>query len=397
MKSLITALLICLSISIQAQVKDDDVLFTVDGEPVMATEFIRVYSKNLDLVQDESQKDVEAYLELFINYQLKVKEARRLELDKDPQYIREFNNYKSQLAKNYMSDSKVTDELVREAYNRTITDVNASHILIRMDENQTDTIPTYNQILKLRDRVIKEGYKAVQKDVHNGQTVFAEDLGYFGAFKMVYPFESAAFNTAVGEVSMPFRTRFGYHIVTINDKREALGEVTVAHIMIANQQKDSTVNPEARAKQIYSKIQQGEKFESLAKQFSDDKSSSKKGGVLAPFTGGQLSSQEFESVAFSLENPGDISEPFKTDFGWHIVKLIRKKGIQPFETVKAELQNRVKRDSRSNLISSALAKKLATQYKISNNEASINYFKSIINDAYFKQAWRIGEDFKKKD
>lgn len=145
-----------------------------------------------------------------------------------------------------------------------------------MDENQTDTIPTYNQILKLRDRVIKEGYKAVQKDVHNGQTVFAEDLGYFGAFKMVYPFESAAFNTAVGEVSMPFRTRFGYHIVTINDKREAPFEVTVAHIMIANQQKDSTVNPEARAKQIYSKIQQGEKFESLAKQFSDDKSSSKK-------------------------------------------------------------------------------------------------------------------------
>lgn len=108
MKSLITALLICLSISIQAQVKDDDVLFTVDGEPVMATEFIRVYSKNLDLVQDESQKDVEAYLELFINYQLKVKEARRLELDKDPQYIREFNNYKSQLAKNYMSDSRYT-------------------------------------------------------------------------------------------------------------------------------------------------------------------------------------------------------------------------------------------------------------------------------------------------
>lgn len=397
MKSLITTLLFCLSISIQAQVKKTDVLFTVDGDPVMATEFMRVYNKNLDLVQDESQKDIDAYLDLFINYQLKVKEARRLELDKDPQYIREFNNYKAQLTKNYMSDSKVTDELVREAYTRTTTDVNASHILIRLDENETDTIAVYNQIMKLRERVINEGYKAVQKDVHNGQTIFAEDLGYFGAFKMVYPFESAAFNTPVGQVSMPFRTRFGFHVVKVHDKREALGEVTVAHIMVAHQQKDSTVNPEERAKQIYTKIQQGEKFESLAKQFSDDKSSSKKGGVLTPFTGGQLSSQEFENVAFSLSEPGDISKPFKTDFGWHIIKLIRKKGIQPFDVVKAELQNRVKRDSRSNLISSALAKKLASQYDVSVNQESVSYFKSVMNEAYFKQAWKTGDDFKRKD
>lgn len=397
MKSLITTLLFCLSISIQAQVKKTDVLFTVDGDPVMATEFMRVYNKNLDLVQDESQKDIDAYLDLFINYQLKVKEARRLELDKDPRYIREFNNYKAQLTKNYMSDSKVTDELVREAYTRTTTDVNASHILIRLDENETDTIAVYNQIMKLRERVINEGYKAVQKDVHNGQTIFAEDLGYFGAFKMVYPFESAAFNTPVGEVSMPFRTRFGFHVVKVHDKREALGEVTVAHIMVAHQQKDSTVDPEERAKQIYTKIQQGEKFESLAKQFSDDKSSSKKGGVLTPFTGGQLSSQEFENVAFSLSEPGGISKPFKTDFGWHIIKLIRKKGIQPFEVVKAELQNRVKRDSRSNLISSALAKKLAYQYDVSINQESVSYFKSVMNEAYFKQAWKTGDDFKRKD
>lgn len=397
MKSLVTIILLCISLSIHAQVQENDVLFTVDGDPILATEFIRVYNKNLDLVQDDSQKDIDAYLELFINYQLKVKEARRLELDKDPKYIREFNNYKSQLTKNYMSDSEVTDELVREAYERTTTDVNASHILIRMDENESDTLAVYNQIMKLRDRVINEGYKKVQKEVHNGQTVFAEDLGYFGAFKMVYPFESAAFNTPKGEISMPFRTRFGYHIVQINDIREALGEVTVAHIMVAHQQKDSTVNPEERVKQIYTKIQQGEKFESLARQFSDDKSSSNKGGALAPFTGGQLSSQEFEDVAFSLKKAGDISEPFETDFGWHIVKLMRKKGIQPFEMVKAELQNRVKRDSRSNLISSALAKKLRAQYKVTVNESGIAYFKSVMNDAYFKQAWKTNEEFKRKD
>ena len=397
MKFLVTTILVLLSINIQAQVNDSDVLFTVDGDPILATEFIKVYNKNLDLVQDESQKDIDAYLELFIHYQLKIKEAKRLELDKDPNYIREFNNYRSQLTKNYMSESEVTNELVKEAYTRTTTDVNASHILIRMDENETDTISVYNQMMKMRDRVLNEGFKKIQNDVHNGQTIFAEDLGYFGAFKMVYPFESMAFNTPVGEVSMPFRTRFGYHIVIVNDRREALGEVTVAHIMVAKQQKDSTVNIEERIRQIYSKVQNGEKFESLAKQFSDDKSSSKKGGVLSPFTGGQLSSREFEEVAFSLEKPGDISEPFKTDFGWHIVKLIRKKGIQPFEVVKSELENRVKRDSRSNLISSALANKLASQYKVTVNTNSIDYFKSIIAQTYFKQSWKPEEDFKRKD
>lgn len=397
MKVLVATILFCFSITAQAQVQESDIIFTVEGEPILASEFIRVYNKNLDLVQDESQKNIDAYLELFINYKLKVQEARRLNLDKDPQYIREFNNYKSQLTKNYMSDSEVTEELVKEAYTRTTNDINASHILIRLEENETDTISIYNQIMKLRERVINEGYKKVQKEVHNGQTVFAEDLGYFGAFKMVYPFESVAFNTPVGEVSMPFRTRFGYHIVQVNDKRKALGEVTVAHIMVAKQQKDSTVNPEERIKQIYANIQKGEKFEALAKQFSDDKSSSKKGGQLAPFTGGQLSSKEFEEVSFSLENPGDISEPFKSDFGWHIVKLIRKKGIQPFEMVKAEIQNRVKRDSRSNLISSALAKKLASQYKVTTNEASVDYIKSILTDGYFKQAWKPAEDFKNKD
>ncbi|WP_299333933.1 peptidylprolyl isomerase [uncultured Psychroserpens sp.] len=393
MKLLVTTVFLCFTVFLQAQVKDNDVLFTVDDEPVMASEFIRVYNKNLDLVKDETQKDVDAYLDLFVNYQLKVKEARRLELDKDPKYLREFNNYKRQLTKNYMSDSKVTDALVKEAYERTTNDVKASHILVRLDETQADTLEVYNQLLELRERVINEGYEAVQKDVHNGKTIFAEDLGYFGGFKMVYPFETAAFSTPVGEVSMPFRTRFGYHIVKVFEKRKSLGEVTVAHIMVSNKQKDSTLNPETRINQIYKKIQQGEKFESLAKQFSDDKSSSKKGGLLSPFTGGQLSSRAFEDMAFSLENGGDISKPFKTDYGWHIIKLIRKKGIQPFEEVKAELQNRVKRDSRSKLINSALVKKLAAKYNVKEHEEGLAYFQSILNDSYFKQAWKAPEDF----
>jgi peptidyl-prolyl cis-trans isomerase SurA len=191
---------------------------------------------------------------------------------------------------------------------------------------------------------------------------------------------------------MPFRTRFGYHIVKVFDKRKALGEVTVAHIMVSNKQKDSTVVPETRIRQIYKKLQQGEKFESLAKQFSDDKSSANKGGALSPFVGGQLGSQKFEDAAFALENPNDISEPIKTDFGWHIIKLIRKKGIEPFENVQTELQNKVKRDTRSNLINSAMVKKLITKYNVKEHAEGLAYFESIMTDDYFKQAWKAPED-----
>ena len=399
MKLLVTIVCFCFTFLTQGQVKKDDVLFAVDGDAIMASEFVRVYNKNLDLVKDESQKDIDAYLELFINYQLKVKEARRLGLQKDAKYIREFNNYKKQLTKNYMSDNKVTDALVKEAYERTTNDVKASHILVRMDESViVDTLAVYNEVLKLRERVINEGFEAVQKEVHDGINVFAEDLGYFGGFKMVYTFESAAFNTPVGDISMPFRTRFGYHVVKVFEKRQSLGEVTVAHIMVSLKQNDSTVNPETRINQIYKKLEQGEKFESLAKQFSDDKSSSKKGGVLSPFTGGQLRAKEFENAAFAIENKGDISKPFKTDYGWHIAKLIKKTGVQPFEEVKNELQNRVKRDSRSELINSALVKKLKVKYEVKENKDSgLAYMETILTDGFFKQSWKSPEDLKQDE
>lgn len=374
-----------------AQITDKDVLLTVDGEAVMASEFVRVYSKNLDLVQDETQKDIDAYLELFVNYKLKIKEAKRLGLDKDQKYLREFDNYKQQLTKNFLNETQVTDALVKEAYERYKQEVKASHILIMMDENDNDTLEVYNRLLNLRERLMNESFEKVQKEVHNGSTVFAEDLGYFSVFKMVYDFENVAYKTNIGDVSMPFRTRFGFHILKVFDKRLSRGEVTVEHIMVSNNQADSTLVPEVRINEIYKKIEQGENFESLAKQFSDDKSSSSKGGLLPAFTGGQLSSQEFEDVAFGLKEVGDLSKPFRTAYGWHIVKLINKKGIEPFEVIKVEIESKVKRDSRSSLINSALTQNLKSKYRVVAHEEALPYFESILNDDFFKNGWKLPE------
>ncbi|WP_369999882.1 peptidylprolyl isomerase [Winogradskyella sp.] len=388
-------LLVFFTLNLAFSQEKDEVLLKVDGEPIMTSEFLRVYNKNLDLVKDESQKDVDGYLKLFTEYQLKLKEARRLKLHEDAKYQREFLRYKNQLTKNYLSENKVTDALVKEAYDRGNLDINASHVLVRLDENATDTLNAYNKVLNLRERVLNEGFDAVKKEVHNGKTIFLEDLGYFSAFKMVYDFETAAYNTPKGEISMPFRTQFGYHVVKVNDKRPSRGTITAAHIMIALEQKDTLLDPEQRINDIYKKIQQGESFESLAKQFSDDKSSARNGGKLSPFKSGQLSSTEFEDQAFALKNDEDVSKPFKTEYGWHIVKRIDLKPIQTFEELKPTLESKVKRDSRSKLINAAMVNELKKRYDISYNEDAKGYFESILSNAYFTRSWKLPEEFEK--
>lgn len=372
-----------------------DILMYVDGEPILATEFVRVYNKNLDLVKDDNQKNIEAYLELFTQYQLKLKEAKRLKLDEDPKYKREFTRYKGQLTKNYLSENKISDVLVKEAYERSQFDISAAHALVRIDESATDTLKAYNEVLALRERILKEGFNKVKAEVHDGQRVFLEDLGYFSAFKMVYGFETAAYNTAPGEISLPFRTQFGYHVVMVREKRPTRGTITAAHIMVALEQTDSTLKPEKRIHEIYTKLNQGEPFDALAKQFSDDKSSARNGGTLAPFKSGQLNSPDFEDQAFALNKDGDYSEPFKTAYGWHIVKRIKLEPLQPYDVLKPSLESRVKRDSRSKLINKALVEELRKRYDITYDKDFRPYFVSILTDDYFKRSWESPADLPK--
>jgi len=397
LRYLFTLFLACSTLIVKAQTDNKDVLFTLDEAPVYASEFLRVYNKNLDLVQDETQKDVDEYLKLFTNYKLKLAEARHLELHEKPTYKRELASYKKQLSKNYITDSKVTDALVKEAYDRMVYEVNANHILVKIDADASpqDSLVAYNKIAALRVRALEESFEKVRAEVHNGQTLFGEKLGYFGGFRMVYKFENAAFNTPVGAVSDPFRTRFGYHIVNVLEKRKSRGERTVAHIMVAENKTDALAEkPEVRIQDIYKKLNQGEAFEALAKQFSDDKNSAPKGGMLKAFSSGQIRSKAFEDVAFNLANTGDVSKPFKTDFGWHIVKLHKISEVPTFEAMESELVEKVKRDTRSKLIDDALTNTLKSKYNISASQPNLEYFEAILNDDYFKRTWALPQDFK---
>ena len=369
-----------------AQSIDSENLMTIGGETISVKEFLRVYNKNIDLVQDESQKNIDYYLNLYTNYKLKLKEARTLGFDKKDSYKKEFESYKNQLSKAYTSDKEVTETLVKEAYNRTTSEVKAHHILVRIQPGQ-DTLAAYEKIKALRSRMVKEDFTSLRTALHDGKSVFVEDLGYFSAFKMVYDFENAAFNTPLGQTSKPFRTQFGYHVVKVLDKRPSKGKVQVAHIMIANNQKDSTLVPENRIKEIFRSIQEGDSFESLAKQFSDDKSSAAKGGVMNPFKSGDIRSEIFVNTAFGLKEIGAISEPIQSQFGWHILKLISKTPVEPYEQIKVDLEQKVKRDARSKIIRQKMLEKLKQQYTISQPSLESVVAKIQKNDA--DDTWEV--------
>ena len=380
--------------------QNKEVLFTIDAHPYYTDEFIRVYNKNLDLVKDDSQKNLDNYLELFLGYKLKVEKANKIGLQDGVTYQNELKSYRTQLSKSYMNDSKVTNELVQEAYDRMQKEVRASHILVLVAEGASpaDTLKAYNKIKDIKNRLnAGEDFNLVAQKYSEDPSVKDNngDLGYFSAFRMVYPFESAAYTTNVGDVSKPFKTRFGYHIVKVIDKRDNKGEVTIAHIMILKPTtKDSQLD--AKAKQtiddIYQKIQQGERFENLAQQFSEDKSSAPKGGVLQRFGSGQLSSEEFENVAFSLQNKDDISKPFQSQFGWHIVKLIEKHPLQSLAEMKSELEEKVRRDERSLLITNSLAKKLRAKYAFATDKKMVAAVKKNVTNDFYAQTWQAPEN-----
>ncbi|QNM86753.1 peptidylprolyl isomerase [Polaribacter pectinis] len=374
-KSVLLVIVLCTSISIFSQ-KKDQTLVTIDGEKTTVSEFKRVYEKNLDAVDNEEARDVTKNLELFINYKLKVKEAYKIKLDTLPSYKREMETYKNQLSAPYLQDTTFLDKLVKDAYFRTKNEVKAKHILIRTprDASPNDTLIAYNKIIKIRNRIVNgEDFEAVAAEVSEDKSAQGDpktgrkgnngNLGYFSAFRMVYPFEEAAYTTKVGEVSMPFRSQFGYHILKVDDVRESKGELEAAHILIL----DTTSLGKKKIFEVYDKLIINNNFEELAREFSEDPGSKNKGGRLGKFGPGRMV-KPFDDAIFALTEENTYSKPFKTRFGWHIVKLLKKHPIASFDDMKKELTNKVKRSSRMQLSDKAIINKLKKDYKIVENE-----------------------------
>ncbi|REE81899.1 peptidyl-prolyl cis-trans isomerase SurA [Lutibacter oceani] len=351
-------------------------LFRINDASYDTQEFIYNYEKNRNIIPD-SANSLEDYLKLFINYKLKVKEAKDLKLDTFQKYINELKDYKNRLIQPYLKDKEVTDKLVKEAYERLLKEVNASHMLVFIKPNATpnDTLLAYNKLLEAREKVLQgKSFSEVAKQYSEDPSVEQNggNLGFFTALQMVYPFENAVYSTPVNTISKPFKTKFGYHIVQVHDKRDARGELEVAHIML----KSESNKAKKRIDSIYNLvINENESFEAIATRVSEDNASAVNGGKLNKFSYGQMV-EDFSNVAFKLQTVGEISTPFQTKYGWHIIKLLNKYPIESFEKVKDNLTQKIKRDNRSNLIGQSVVDKLFDEYEIRVHENALNQFKT---------------------
>lgn len=354
--------------------KKADVLFMLSGQPVLSGEFIYLYNKNHQAKPDEyTREDILGYLDLFINFKLKVAEAKNRGMDTTTTFRNEYNTYRSELIKPYLPDNRIIDSLTLLTYERLKQEVRASHILIglKSEASPDDTLKAYNKILELKKRILEGddfGSLAATYSEDPSAPANKGDLGYFTSLQMVYPFETAAYQASAGEIAGPVRTKFGYHLIKVQDKIPARGEVEVAHIMIrtANGDREKAKNA---IFDLYDQLKGGASWEELCRQYSEDQGSKDNGGKLRPFGSGTMTAvPPFEQFAFALKTPGEISDPFETAYGWHILKLVRKIPLPAYDQIENQLRNRVARDERVQISRDASQAKLKTEFGFTENQ-----------------------------
>ena len=404
---IIALLFLSFSTFLHAQDKDPVVL-NVAGEDITRSEFLNVYQKNNINGEAIDQKSLEEYMQLYINFRLKVKEAEALGLDTAQAFKDELAGYRKQLAQPYLIDDEMNRALLNEAYDRKKIDIRASHILIRVDRNAPaeDTLDAYKRTMAIRKRITKgEDFGKLAEELSDDLSArdrISEgrkfegnkgDLGYFTVFDMVYPFETGAYNTPEGQVSMPVRSDFGYHLIKVTDRKPALGKVQVAHILLKIAPGATAADSAAvasKAMDIYNKAIGGEKFADLAEKYSDDKSTSTKGGVL-PWFGSNKMIPEFIKEISDLKNVNDITKPFVSSFGWHVVKLLDRKEIGSYEDNLSDLKQSLTRNDRAKKSEEALIKRIKNEYKFSEVKKSKEDFYKVVTDTVFGAGWKVAQ------
>lgn len=384
-------------------------LMTIGDNNISAGEFMQIYEKNNVVGEVIDKKSVDEYLDLFVDFKLKVIEAESLQMDTMPKFVKEFKGYREQLSKPYFSNEEATEKLVEEAYERMKWDINAAHILVKCDSRAVpaDTLKAYQKAVKIRERLMKgEDFNAVAMEVSDDPSARdmpeipgkrramkgnGGELGYFTAFDMVYQFETGAYNTNVGEISMPVRSEFGYHIIKVNSKTPACGTVNLAHIFMEVNENDPTKTDSLvaeKAKNVYNEIDpDGRNWDVVVRKYTDDKGTAINNGRLSPFRVSQVV-PEFITAAKSLE-PKEFSKPVKTSYGYHIIRLVNFNRIKDFEDEKENIKKNVEKDMRAKNSDEAVLKKLKNSNNFKENVKVKDAFIATIDSTLTQGAYVV--------
>ncbi|NLT04177.1 MAG: hypothetical protein GXY09_09980 [Bacteroidales bacterium] len=376
-----TALLFCLTLGLTAAMaKDNDpILMTIGEKAITKSEFEYIWKKN-NTNTTFDQQSFDEYVDLFVNFKLKVAEAEAQGLDTTTAFVNELDGYRKQLITPYLTDKETEARLAKKTYDRIREYVESSHILIRVDPNATpeDTLVAWNKITDIYKQTIsgKADFADLAKQYSEDGT--REQGGYLGfvtGFRFIYAFENAIYGTPVGEISAPVRTDFGYHIVKVHSRRQAPGRYRSAHIMKMASGKDSPEAQETAKKAIfdlYEQLKGGADFAKVAQESSDDQGSSSRGGEYGVLFCGSLPI-EYEDAVFKLQ-VGQYSEPFKSSFGWHIVKALEFLPYPSQEEMMSDINGIISRDERSQEPKYELVAKLKQEYGYSIEQNTLQAF-----------------------
>ena len=364
------------------------VLMTINGKNISAEEFLYIYEKN-NQAGAIDPKTMDEYLDMFINFKLKVAEAEAQGLDTTEAFKKELKGYRAQATPKYLRDDAAMDSLVEMSYHRMAKDRRAAHIAIQCPatadsaaqaeawEKINDAyvrVTTGKKVVQVkkgsrRSRLVqqpKEAFDVVAREVSTDPNVqqTGGELGWITPFRYVYPLEEAVYTTEIGAVSAPFRTQYGWHIVLVEEERDHM-EVKASHIMKMVPRGEGEDSISAAKKAVMDSIAAvvtAENFAEVASRESEDRGSSVRGGDLGWFGKGMMV-KEFEETAFSLQT-SEISAPFRTQYGWHIILKEGERAILPLDSIRQQVERQVKRDERSKEADKSFIRKTRAEYNL---------------------------------
>jgi len=387
--------LILFSHFVNAQ-SDEDILFTVNNNPVTVGEFKYIYSKTNGANANFSKASLQEYLDLYIKFKLKVQEAKALKIDYLPDIKEELLSYRRQLSDSYILNKEVTGRLVRELYDRSLEDVDISHILYTIsDSTPKDDSISANKFLmdlyiKLKDGADFEEFARNYSLDRSSKT----NSGHIGFINVPFPngfydLENAAYAMSPGDISKPIYTPAGLHLLKVNARRPARGEIEGAHILIRKSgEGENPFTPKNKIDSIYGLLLGGESFEKLATIYSEDDKTASKGGYIGVF-GINKYEEAFEDAIYKLEKDGDYSQPVQTNLGWHIVKRISKKTIPNFEAARSNLEAAVRQDQRYTFAKENMFNQIRSNAGFFENKEALFQFVPFVNDTFYTFRWKL--------
>ena len=359
-----------------------EVLVVVGTISVDKEEFLQLMSKER---QGESpaisltRKEFEENFESFLTYKLKVIEAESIKLDQLEEFNLEFSSVKESLIAPYLIKNSIEAGEVKKVYARLQEIVRAKHILFQFPPNpkKEDSLAVLQMALKVKAELENGadfGALALNYSDDPSAKMNKGDLGYFTGLQMVQQFEEAAYTLPVGSISDPILTDFGYHIIQVSSRQANPGEVQVSHILVRfdSENPSQEENARRRISDIYAEIQKENTiWEEIVQAYSEDPATKSAGGLL-PWFGVGTMIPEFEMAGFSLTEIGEVSPPIKTAYGYHILRLEGKRGLEPYEEVEQSIRSKILRNSKTGMIESQVIAIQKSRYGFQENEVGIS-------------------------